>query len=106
MNTRSLAQQVYDLVNQVPKGKVTTYGTIAAALNMKTPRQVGWLLHRNPSTDNAPCHRVVFADGSLSGNYAFGGRDAQEKWLRSEGVEFSGEKVKMKECLWIPVGSF
>jgi methylated-DNA-protein-cysteine methyltransferase-like protein len=98
--TSSIAEQIYQLVSQIPKGQVTTYGRIAKYAGLKTPRQVGWILHRNPSTDNAPCHRVVFSDGSLSGNYAFGGSDAQRKWLMSEGVEFKGEKVNMKKCVW------
>jgi methylated-DNA-protein-cysteine methyltransferase related protein len=99
----SVSDAVYQLVSQVPKGKVTTYGAIAKALGLKTPRQVGWILHQNPSMENAPCHRVVFSNGSVSGNYAFGGADAQQKWLESEGVLFKNGHVVMKECYWEPV---
>jgi methylated-DNA-protein-cysteine methyltransferase related protein len=98
----TVAEQIYDLVAKIPKGKVLTYGEIARALGLKTPRQVGWVLHRNEDPANVPCHRVVFADGSLSGQYAFGGHEAQEKWLRSEGVVFKGDKVNMKLSLWQP----
>lgn len=91
---------VYELVEKVPLGKVTTYGDIARALRLKTPRQVGWILHRNPSQSKTPCHRVVFSDGRLSGQFAFGGRDAQRHWLESEGVLFNGEKVNMKRSRW------
>src|SRR5260221_432986 len=100
MQTSQASDLVYDLVARIPKGKVLTYGTIAQAIGLKTPRQVGWILHRNEDPKNVPCHRVVFADGSLSGNYAFGGREAQEKWLRSEGVVFKGEKVDIRKSLW------
>lgn len=100
MTKSDVAIHVYDLVATIPKGKVLTYGRIAQALSLKTPRQVGWLLHRNEEPKRVPCHRVVFSDGSLSGNYAFGGRDAQKKWLVSEGVVFKGEKVDLKKSLW------
>lgn len=98
----TIAEQIYDLVAKIPKGKVLTYGEIAKALGLKTPRQVGWVLHRNEDPANVPCHRVVFSDGHLSGQYAFGGSDAQMKWLRSEGVVFKGDKVNMKVSLWRP----
>jgi methylated-DNA-protein-cysteine methyltransferase-like protein len=100
MKSTDIADKVYQLVSRIPKGKVLTYGDIAEYFGLKTPRQVGWILHRNPSMENAPCHRVIFSDGKLSGNYAFGGRDAQAKWLESEGVQFKNGKVVLKECRW------
>lgn len=98
-----IATAVYQLVEKVPPGNVTTYGDIARILGLKTPRQVGWILHRNPSHRQTPCHRVVFSDGRLSGQFAFGGADAQRRWLASEGVTFRGEKVDMRQCRWLPV---
>jgi len=95
-----VATNVYGLVARIPKGKVLTYGAVARELGLKTPRQVGWILHRNNDPEHVPCHRVVFANGSLSGNYAFGGSDAQRQWLKSEGVVFKGEKVDMAKSLW------
>jgi methylated-DNA-protein-cysteine methyltransferase related protein len=101
MKSLSVAQGVYEIVAQIPKGKVLTYGSIAKALGLKTPRQVGWILHRNDDSQNVPCHRVIFSDGNVSGNYAFGGADAQRKWLQSEGVEFTpAGKVNLKQALW------
>ena len=96
----TIADQVYELVSKIPPGKVLTYGAIARELGLKTPRQVGWILHRNPDHNNIPCHRVVFSDDKLSGQFAFGGADAQRKWLESEGVMFKGEKVDVSACLW------
>jgi methylated-DNA-protein-cysteine methyltransferase-like protein len=101
MKTSTAAQLVYEIVAQIPKGKVLTYGIIAKAIGLKTPRQVGWILHRNEDPKNVPCHRVIFSDGSVSGNYAFGGADAQLNWLRSEGVELTpAGKVNLKVALW------
>ncbi len=100
MQSKDVASQIYKLVAQIPRGRVLTYGEIARIIGLKTPRQVGWILHRNEDPKNVPCHRVVFSNGELSGNYAFGGNDAQKKWLESEGVIFKGEKVDMKKCLW------
>lgn len=85
-----------ELVKRIPMGKVTSYGDIAQAMGLKTPRQVGWILHRLPEGTNAPCHRVIFSDGHLSGQLSFGGVALQKKWLESEGVVFRGDKVDKK----------
>lgn len=95
-------QQVYELVKQIPKGKVASYGQIAKALGFpRKSRQVGWALHVNPEPGVIPCHRVVFADGRLTDGFAFGGRDVQKAMLVAEGVEFEEEyKVNMAKCRW------
>lgn len=93
---------VYEVVKQVPEGKVTTYGDVArAAGEPRASRQVGWALHCNPQPGVIPCHRVVFKDGSLSPGFAFGGRDVQKAMLVEEGVRFIDEyTVDMSNCLW------
>jgi methylated-DNA-protein-cysteine methyltransferase-like protein len=85
---------VYDIVKAIPPGQVMTYGEVARAAGLKTPRQVGWALHRNPDESRIPCHRVVFADGSLAPNFAFGGSSEQKMRLLAEGVEFVNGKVR------------
>lgn len=81
--------KVYQIVKQIPRGKVTTYGTIAKLLgNPRMSRQVGWALHVNPEPYVTPCHRVVNRDGKLSGAFAFGGKNVQHDLLVEEGVEF------------------
>ena len=94
---------VYEVVKQVPKGKVTTYGDVArAAGSPRASRQVGWALHSNPQPGIIPCHRVVFKDGSLTDGFAFGGRDVQKAMLVEEGVQFAEEyKVDMNNCRWL-----
>ena len=91
-------EKVYDVVRLVPKGKVTTYGQIAKFLgHPRMSRQVGWALHQNPYPGDVPCHRVVFADGSLARGFAFGGDGEQRKLLENEGVTFVGQKVDLQK---------
>jgi len=95
---------VYETVKQIPYGKVTTYGRIAAKCGSpNSSRQVGWALHVNPDPSNIPCHRVVNRFGFLSGAFAFGGKDAQASLLRAEGVAVDEEsKVDLSVYLWTP----
>ena len=94
-------EQVYEFVKTVPEGKVTTYGDVARAIGRpRASRQVGWALHCNPYQGIVPCHRVVFKDGSLAQNFAFGGSDVQKALLLSEGVGFIEDKVDIKNYRW------
>ena len=94
-----MKDKVYDFLKTIPKGKVTTYGQIAAHLgNPKLARVVGNILHNNPDPANIPCHRVVNARGEVAANFAFGGAEAQRKLLEAEGVVFDGDgRVVMRE---------
>jgi methylated-DNA-protein-cysteine methyltransferase-like protein len=89
-----LFKQVYKAVKKIPPGKVVSYGQIGMLVGTRDFRRVGQALHanRDPQT---PCHRVVFADGSLAPGYVFGGKGEQKKRLVAEGVMFVGEKVDM-----------
>ncbi len=82
-------EKVYQVVRTIPAGKVWTYGHVAKLVGI-TPRVVGFALHANKDR-NTPCHRVVFKDGSLAKNYAFGGAHEQYLKLASEGVAFRDE---------------
>ncbi len=98
----SVFSKVYRLVQNIPKGKVVTYGQIAR-LTGTNPRVVGYALHRNPDPKNIPCHRVVDKNGRLALNYAFGGWREQKRKLLSEGVKFkTGMGVDLNLCLFIP----
>ncbi len=92
-------ERVYEEVKKIPSGKVATYGDIARAVGApRCARQVGWALHSNPYFGTVPCHRVVFADGSLTRGFAFGGVDVQKDMLVSEGVEVSSDyKINLKK---------
>jgi methylated-DNA-protein-cysteine methyltransferase-like protein len=94
-------QQVYNLVQTVPPGKVTTYGALAKALHTKDARRVGQALHANPDANKTPCHRVVFSDGRLAPGYAFGGPNEQLRRLQLEGVTLTQEgKVDLSAHLY------
>jgi len=94
-------QQVYQLVQLVPPGKVTTYGAIAKALHTRDARRIGHALHANPDGNKTPCHRVVFTDGRLAPGYAFGGPKEQLRKLQLEGVVFiSDTQVDLQKSLY------
>ena len=79
------ARQVLDELARVPYGHTTTYGTLAAKVGVpRAARAVGTVMNRNPIPIVLPCHRVVGANGSLTG-YA-GGLDVKERLLRLEGA--------------------
>ena len=92
----NLAEKIYRAVRLIPSGKVATYSQIAAlAGNCNLRRYVGNVLHQNPDNTITPCHRVVNAKGFCSGSFAFGGPQAQQKKLESEGVCFVDGHVDM-----------
>ncbi|MFD0704819.1 MGMT family protein [Alloscardovia venturai] len=98
-------ERVYDIVKRIPRGKVATYGQIAALIGSpRASRFVGFALHANPEQGVIPCHRVVFKSGALAPGFAFGGPDRQRKLLEDEGVRFidSGEQVvvDLSQCRW------
>jgi methylated-DNA-[protein]-cysteine S-methyltransferase len=86
------ASEVYDIVVQIPDGKVTTYGDIARALGHPgASRAIGRILNRNPNPIAIPCHRVIKSDGKLGG-YAFG-KIRKKELLKKEGVCFNGDSA-------------
>ena len=95
-------ESVYDIVRQIPCGRVTTYGHIARMIGRpRNARFVGFALHANPQPGIIPCHRVVFKDGSLAPGFAFGGEDEQRRLLEAEGVIFLPDgRGDMNRCAW------
>lgn len=86
-------KRVYEVVRRIPKGKVATYGQVAALAGApRNARFVGYALHSNPEPGVIPCHRVVFRDGSLAPGFAFGGPERQRFLLEEEGVAFISPK--------------
>lgn len=91
---KSFKEKVYEITKNIPRGKVATYGQIAEiAGNKKAARAVGALMRTNPDAPHTPCHRVVSADGSLTGYSAKGGIKKKKRILISEGVIFRKDRV-------------
>ncbi len=97
-------EDVYGVVRQIPKGRVTTYGQVAKLLGKPTKAKVvGWALHSNPYPGEVPCHRIVNRNGELSGGFAFGGLEAQKKLLEEEGILFEQDgTVDLEKYMWDP----
>lgn len=96
----TLPERVYQLVVQIPKGKVATYGQLALlAGSPRASRIVGAAMYRAPA--GLPCHRVLYRDGTLCCDEAFGGKEIQRQLLEAEGVDFLPDgRVDLKRCLW------
>ena len=90
-------QRVYQIVGQIPPGKVVSYGQIARLLGSpRAARQVGWAMRRCP--DGLPWQRVVKADGSIAGGLHAPVRKAL---LEAEGIPFTLDgRVDMPLCQW------
>ena len=90
----SVSQKCYELLTQIPAGRVTTYKEIAHKLGVKSYRGIGKIIGANPNAPKVPCHRVVKSDGHISG-YAFG-VDKKIKLLKNEGV-YVDDNNKIKD---------
>lgn len=89
---------VYDLVAQIPAGKVMTYGQIATLCGSpRAARIVGGIAHFGDP--NLPWHRVVNKQGGLASGYP-GGKRAQAEHLKAEGVRVKDFKVDINKLLW------
>ena len=96
---------VYDVVRQIPRGRVTSYGAIAACLGTKlSARMVGWAMNsaHDPSL-RIPAHRVVNRNGMLTGKFHFGDPDEMQKRLEKEKIKVVDDKiVDFKKVFWDP----
>ena len=99
----SFFERTYELVRQIPEGRVASYGQIARMLGEpRKARFVGFAMHSSPGVaGGVPCHRVVFKDGKLAPGFAFGGPGAQRSLLEGEGITFLPDgRVDMGACAW------
>ena len=81
----------YKILSLIPKGKVTTYGEIARALNSKAYRAVGNAMAKNPNPILVPCHRVVNSNGEIGG-YALG-VTMKINLLKKEGISIINREL-------------
>ncbi len=97
-------EKIYEVVCNIPKGKVATYGQVALlAGNPRWARVVGYALHVNPAFGVIPCHRVVNREGKTAESFAFGGSDIQRQMLENEGIVFEENgHIDLKKYQWRP----
>ena len=97
---------VFEVARQIPKGRVTSYGAIAACLGTKSSaRLVGWAMNgAGRVKPKIPAHRVVNRLGILSGKHHFSPPGLMEKLLKKEGIKVKNDQVQdFKKVFWDPV---
>jgi methylated-DNA-protein-cysteine methyltransferase-like protein len=103
----SLFQDIYEIVKQVPPGRVTTYGAIASYLGTEhSARMVGWVLNqlKYSERNDVPAHRVVNQQGLLSGKVHFITPYAMGEQFQQEGVTIKDNQVYPLEAFfWDPI---
>lgn len=96
---------VYDVARQIPKGRVTSYGAIAACLGTRlSARMVGWAMNSaGRVSPKVPAHRVVNRMGILSGKHHFSPPGSMEAQLKKEGIKVKDDKVvDFDKLFWDP----
>lgn len=105
MDKDSFFENVYDVVRLIPKGRVTSYGAIAAYLGSKgSSRMVGYAMNgAGAKYPPVPAHRVLNRQGLLSGKNYFGSPTMMQQLLENEGIKVEDDKVvNFEELFWDP----
>ena len=105
-DTYSFFDNVYDVVRLIPKGRVTSYGAIAAYLGSKgSSRMVGWAMNAAHSVKpEVPAHRVVNRNGLLTGKHHFSTQTKMKELLEKENIIVMEDKVKdFTTYFWDPI---
>jgi len=101
----SFFELVYEVARQIPKGRVTSYGAIAACLGTRlSARMVGWAMNgAHRVKPRVPAHRVVNRNGMLSGKNHFSPPQLMQELLEKEGIEVKNDMVvEFKTRFWDP----
>ncbi len=99
-------ERVYQVVLQVPPGRVTSYGAIASFLGSPgAARMVGWAMNQSHTSPKyIPAHRVVNRLGLLTGKHHFQGKNLMQELLENEGVKIvNNQIINFSEIFWDPV---
>jgi len=102
----SFFEMVFEVARQIPKGRVTSYGAIAAALGTKmSARMVGWAMNASHLVrPKIPAHRVVNRNGMLSGKMHFDYPEKMQELLEKDGVKVVEDKVvDFEKRFWDPM---
>lgn len=103
-NNDNFFERVYEIVRQIPEGKVTSYGAIAKALGAaRSARMVGWAMNASHNLEDVPAHRVVNRIGMLSGKHHFEGTNLMQQLLENEGIKVvENQIVDFDTHFWEP----
>ena len=103
MPSKNFFSKVYEVVIQIPEGRVTSYGAIANYLaSPQSARMVGWALNK-VNTVKIPAHRVVNKQGLLTGKFHFDGITLMQQLLENEGIEVLDNQIQdLKKSLLGP----
>ncbi len=97
---------VFEVARQIPKGRVTSYGAIAACLGTKSSsRMVGWAMNgAGRVKPKVPAHRVVNRNGMLTGKHHFSPPGLMQQLLKKEGIKVKNDQVQdFKKVFWNPL---
>lgn len=103
--TDSFFERVFLVVQQIPYGRVTSFGAIANYLGTRgSARMVGWAMNAShAAVTQIPAHRVVNRNGLLTGKAHFGSPDMMQQLLESEGIQVEDDQiVNFRELFWNP----
>ena len=97
-------ERVYEVVRQIPYGRVTSFGAIAKGLGTaRSARMVGWAMNASHSLEDVPAHRVVNRNGLLTGKLHFDGTNLMQQLLENEGVKIIDNQVQDFDTIfWKP----
>jgi methylated-DNA-protein-cysteine methyltransferase-like protein len=97
-------EKVYQVVRQIPEGRVSSYGAIARAIGSpQSPRMVGWAMNASHNVEDVPAHRVVNRMGLLTGKHHFDGTNLMQQLLENEGIEVIDNQIQQfDDVFWDP----
>jgi methylated-DNA-protein-cysteine methyltransferase-like protein len=97
-------EKVYDVVREIPFGRVCSYGLIARHLGSpQSARMVGWAMNASHTKEDVPAHRVVNRIGLLTGKQHFEGSNLMQQLLESEGIQIKeNQVVDFEQFVWNP----
>ena len=103
MPSNNFLSKVYEVVIQIPEGRVTSYGAIARYLaSPQSSRMVGWALNK-VNTFDIPAHRVLNRKGVLTGKFHFDGITLMQQLLENEGIRIIDNQVQdFENVFWDP----
>lgn len=101
MNQKDL-HTLQKLLLKIPKGKVSTYGILAKAMNRpRNSRYIGYLLKSNPQPNKYPCYKIVKSNGETGGYSGVGGLEEKIRRLQTDSVIIKGGRISdLKNCLY------